>query len=125
MPTGETDNFKRGYQLVVMKVQRQIGLRNKDVPVMRNKDVTKKASTSKPKNDLPPKETSNNVIEPKGKERKEDNPRNPDQGQTSFSLQVKIAKIKFFVPLTGLLINSEYKSQITSVLKPPVETYAI
>ena len=114
----ETKDFQRGYQLAVMDLQRQIGLRNIDVPVMRNKDATNKASTSKPNNDLPPKDTSKNVIEPKGKERKEDNPRISDQGQTSFSLEAEIAKIKIFVPLTELLKNSEYHSKIATVLKP-------
>ena len=53
-----------------MDIYTHIGLRNRDVLVIINKEATNKASTSKPKNDLPPKETSKNVIEPKGKERK-------------------------------------------------------
>ena len=42
---------------------------------MRNKDAGNKESTSKIKNETPPKDSSKNVTEPKGKERKEDNPR--------------------------------------------------
>ena len=78
LPTGETKDFHKGYQLAVMDLQRQIGLRNKDVHVMRNKDAGNKASTSKPKNDTPPKDGSKNVTKPEGKKRKEDNPRSSD-----------------------------------------------
>ena len=57
----ETKEFKKGYHLVFMDLQSQIGLRNRDVPVMSNKDAVNKASTSKPKNDTPPKYISKNV----------------------------------------------------------------
>ena len=105
LPAGETKDFQRGYQLAVMDLQRQIDLRNIAVPVVRNKEETNKASTSKPKSSPPPKETSKNVTEPKGKERKEDNPISFDRGQTSFSLEAEIAKIKISIPLTELLKN--------------------
>ena len=67
MPPKESEDFRRGYQLGVLNVQRQIGLRNRDVPTMRNKDARNKASTSKYKNDSPPKDSSKNVTDPKGK----------------------------------------------------------
>ena len=70
LPTEETKDFQRGYQLVVMDLQRKIVLRNIDVPVMRNKDATNKASTSKPKSSPPLKDTSKNVKNPKGKDKK-------------------------------------------------------
>ena len=70
LPAEETEEFKKTYQLGVMDLQRQIGLRNSDVPVTRNKDVGNKSSTSKPKNDTPPKDSSKNVTKPKEKERK-------------------------------------------------------
>ena len=85
---------------------------------MRNKYVGNKSSTSKPKGDTPSKEGSKNVPEPKGKERREDNPRGSDQGQASFSLEVEFDKIKISVPLTELLKNSEYHSKISTVFKP-------
>ena len=66
MPPDETEDFMRGYQLVVLDAQTQISLRNKDVPVIRNKDAGNKASASKPKGDTPSKEGSKNVSEPKG-----------------------------------------------------------
>ena len=69
LPTEEME-FKKGYQLAVMDLQRNIGLRNIDVPIMRNKDAGNKASTSKPKIDTPHKDSSKNVTEHKGKERK-------------------------------------------------------
>ena len=69
---------------------------------MINKYAGNKAFTIKPKNDTPPNDGSKNVLEPKGKERKEDNLRSPDQVETSFSLETKIANIKIFVPLTEL-----------------------
>ena len=50
-----------------MGAQRQIGLRRKDVPVTRNKEVANKAYTGKPKRIPPRKDTSMNVVEPKGK----------------------------------------------------------
>ena len=103
----DIEDFKKGYQFFVMDLQRKIGPRNIYVPIMMNKDKTKKASTSKPKYDLPPKDMSMNVTEPKGKENKEDNPRNSDQGQTSFNLEAEIEKINIYVPLTKLLRNYE------------------
>ena len=42
LPTKETKEFKKGYQLAVLDLQRQIGLRNIDVPVMRNNDAVNK-----------------------------------------------------------------------------------
>ena len=104
-----------------MDLQRQIGLRSRDVPVMRNKDAGNKSSASKPKNYAPPKYSSKNVIEHKGKDKKEDKQRILDQGQTSFSLEAEIVKIKISVPLTELLKNYEYHSKIATVLKPPGE----
>ena len=100
-------------------------MRNIYVPVVKNKEATNKASTSKPKSIPPPKDTSKNVTDPKGKEKKEDNPRSSDQGKTSFSLEAKIAKIKISVPLNELLKNSEYHSKIATVLKPTGEVSAI
>ena len=38
----EIEDFKKGYQFTVMDLQRQIGLRKRDIPVMRNKDAIKK-----------------------------------------------------------------------------------
>ena len=114
----EAYKFNIGYHLVVMDLQRQNGLRNKYFPVTRNKDARNKASTSKPKNDTPPKDSSKNVTDPKRKERKEDNPRSYDQGQISFILEAEINKIKISIPLTELLKNSEYHSKISIVLKP-------
>ena len=125
IPTKETKDFKKIYQLVVLDLQRQIGLRRRYVPIMRNKDARNKASTSKPKNDTSPKDGSKNVTYPKGKERKEDNTRSSKQGQTSFILEAKIAKIKISIPLTELLKNYEYHSKIATVLMPPEEIYEI
>ena len=65
---------------------------------MRNKEEKNKASTRKPKNDLLPKDSSKNVAEPKGKDRKEDNTRSLEQGQTYFSLEAEIEKIKISTP---------------------------
>ena len=76
-PQGRHD-FKRGYQLIVMEVQRQISLRNRDLPAVKNKEKTSKASTRKTKSIPPPKESSTNVAEPKGNDRKEDNQRISD-----------------------------------------------
>ena len=121
MPTRETYDFKKGYQLAIMEVQIQIGLRNRDVPIVKKKKATNKDSTSKP-NTIPPlKDASTNVSEPKGKEKKEDNPRSSYQGKTYFSLDAEIAKIKISIPLTDLLKNPEYHSKIATVLKPPGE----
>ena len=53
-------------------------MRNKDVLVVKNKEVGNKASASKPKNDTPPIESSKNVPEPNRKEQREENPRNSD-----------------------------------------------
>ena len=50
-----------------MDLQRQIDVRNRDVPFMRNRDARNKASTSKPNKDTPPKDSSKNVTDPKGK----------------------------------------------------------
>ena len=61
-----------------MKVQKQIGLRNRDVRIVKNKDTANKASTRKPKRIQPPKDASTNVADSKGKEKKEDNPRGSD-----------------------------------------------
>ena len=74
-----------------MEVHRQIGLRNIDVLVVKNKEAANKASTSKPKSIPPPKDASTNVAEPKGKGEKEANPKSSYQGQTSFSLEDEIA----------------------------------
>ena len=52
-----------------MGAQRQIVLRSRDVPVTRNKEVANKSYTSKPKIIPPPKDTSMNVVDPKGKEK--------------------------------------------------------
>ena len=49
---------------------------------------TNKASTRKTKSIPPPKDSSTNVAEPKGKERKEDNKRILDQGKSSFNLEL-------------------------------------
>ena len=92
---------------------------------MRNKDTGNKAYTSKPKGNTPSKEGSQNVLEPKGKERREENPRSVDQGQTSLSLEDEISNINISVPLTELLKTSEYHSKISIVLKPPGEISAI
>ena len=92
---------------------------------MRNKDAGNKASTSKPKNETPSKEGSKNLPDPKGKERREDNPRIADQGKTFFILKAEIAKIKIYTPLTKLLKNFEYHSKIATILKPLGEIYAI
>ena len=78
VPPDETKDFGRGYQLVVLDAQTQISPRNRDVLVVRNKDVGNKASTSNPKGDTPSKEGSKNVPEPKGKETREDNTRSFD-----------------------------------------------
>ena len=103
IPPDETDDFRRGYQIIVLDAQRQIRLGNRDVPVVKNKETWNKYSTSKPENDAPPKDNPKSVPEPKWKERREDNPRSSDQGQTSFIMEVEIAKIKIYVPLTELL----------------------
>ena len=100
-------------------------MRNRDVPITRNKYAGNKASSSRSKTDTPPKDSSKIVTEHKWKERKEDNPRISDQGQTSFSLEVEIAKVNIFVPLTELLKNSEYHSKIATVLKPLGQISAI
>ena len=119
MHVGETNDFKRGYQLVVMEVQRQISLRSREVPVTRNKEAKHKSSTRKPKSITPPKHSSKNVTKPKGKYKKEDNPRSSDYGKSSFSLEDEITKIKIFVHLTELLKNYEYHFKISTVLNPP------
>ena len=106
VPPDETDDFRRGYLLVVLYVHRQINLKNRDVPIVKNKETRNKDSTSKPKNDMPPGDNSKNVSKPKGKERREDNPRRSDQGQTSFNLEDEIANIKISAPVTELLKNS-------------------
>ena len=62
---------------------------------------------------------SKNVLDPKGKEQIKDNPKRSDHGQTSFSLEDEIAKIKIYVPLTKLLKNLEYRSKFSIVLQPP------
>ena len=74
----ETTDFRRGYQLEVLDEQKQINLRNEDVPIVRNKDVGNKAYTSKPKGDIVSKEGSKNVPDPKGKDRREENLRSAD-----------------------------------------------
>ena len=99
----ETKEFKKGYQLASMDLQRNIGLINRDVPIMMNKVAGNKASTSKPKNNTPPKDNLKNVTEHKEMEKKEDNPRIYDQGKTSFSLEAEIAKTKIYVPVIELL----------------------
>ena len=103
MSARETYEFKRGYQLVVMEAQRQIVLGNIDVHVVKNKEAINKSSTSRPKSIPFPKDPSMSVAEPKGKEKKDDNMKSSDQGQTYFSLEPEIAKIRIFVPLTKLL----------------------
>ena len=95
------------------------------VPIVRNKYVGNKTSTSKPKNESPSKEGSKNLPDPKGKERREDNPRSVDQGQTSFILEAGISKIKIFFTLTELLKNFKYHSKFSIVLNPPGEMSAI
>ena len=79
MPTEDTRDFRKGYQLVVMHLERHIGLRNRYVPVVKNKEAGNKASTCRHKDYTPLKDSSKNVTEPKGKER-EDNPRSSNQG---------------------------------------------
>ena len=86
---------------------------------MKNKETGNKALSNKPKNDTPPRDNSKNVFDPKGKEQIKYNPKISDHGQTSFSLEAEIAKIKISVPLTELLKNSEYRSKFSTVLKPP------
>ena len=108
-----------------MDSQRQIGMRKRDVPVVKNKEEGDKTSRSRPKNDTTPKDTSKNVTGPKGKERKEDNPRSSDQGQTYFSLEAQIENIKIFVPPIELLKNTEYHYNISTVLNPPREVFSI
>ena len=61
-----------------MEAEIHIGLRNRDVTVVKNKEATNKAFTTKPKSIPPPKDTSPNVAEPKGKEKREDQPRGSD-----------------------------------------------
>ena len=63
-------------------------------------------------------DTSKNVTDPKGKDGKEDNPRQSDQGKTSFSWEGEIEKIKISIPLTKLFKNYEYHSKIATMLKP-------
>ena len=104
-----------------MDIQRHIGLRSIDVPVIRNKEAANKASTSKPKSSPPPKDTSKNITDPKGKEKKEDNQKGSNQGQTFFSLEDEISKIKIYIPLIELLKNYEYHSKVSTVLNPPGE----
>ena len=65
---GDTNDFRRGYQLAVLDTQRQISLRNGYFPVMKIREAGNKASTSKPKIDPPPRDNLKNVPEPKGKE---------------------------------------------------------
>ena len=102
-------------------MKRQIGLRNRDVPIVKNKEAEKKSFTGKPKRIPPPKDASMDVINPEGKEKKNDNPRRSDQGYTYFSLEDEIEKIKIFVPLIELLKILEYYSKIAIVLKPTGE----
>ena len=78
-----------------MDAQRQISLRNRD------------------------------VLDPKGKERREENSWKYDQGEDSFNMEAEIVKIKIYVPLTKLLKNSEYHSKISIVLQPSGEISTI
>ena len=64
---GDTNDFKRGYQLAVLDAQIQISLINGDVSVMKSREVGNKSSTSKPKIDPPPRDNLKNVPDPKGK----------------------------------------------------------
>ena len=93
-----------------MDLQRHIGLKNRGVPMVKNKEVGNKAYTRKPKSIPPLKHSSKNVTEPKGRDRKEDHSRSSNEGHTSFRLEDEIANIKNLVPLTELLNPRRSKS---------------
>lgn len=95
-------------------------LRNREVPIVKNREIMHRPSTIKPRNNIPLKDPSKNVPEPKAKEKKYKNVRHAEKTPASFSIETIIAKIKIFVPLMELLKNVYYQSQITKVLKPLV-----
>ena len=75
--------------------------------------------------DSSPRDNLNNVLEPKGKERREEKPHKSNQGHASFNLEAEITKIKISNPLIELLKNSEYHSKIVTVLQPSGEISTI
>ena len=115
----EEEAFHKGYQLTMFEVQRQMNLRNREVPIVESRRTVPDTSTSKQRNVVPPKVLSKSIPEPKAKEKKVEDPKHVELALTYFSLENEIAKIKIAIPLTELLKNADYQSQISKVLNPP------
>lgn len=74
---------------------------------------------------MPLKILSKSIPEPKAKEKKVEETKHVKPASTSFSLENEIAKIKIAVPLSELLKNADYQSQISKVLNPPWDNPAV
>lgn len=65
----QEEAFQKGYQLAMFKVQRQMSLRNREVPIMENRKTTPDTSTGKQKNVVPPKILSKSILSRKQKKK--------------------------------------------------------
>lgn len=105
----------------MFEVQRQMNLRNREVPIVESRKIVPDTSTGKQKNIVPPNILSKSIPEPKAKERRVEDPKQFEPASTSFSLENEIAKIKIAIPLSELLKNADYQSRISKVLNPHCE----
>lgn len=121
----EAEGIQKGYQLAVLDFHRQISLRNREIPIVKNMETIPRPSSRKPKNNIPLEDASKNASERKDKRKKDKNVRQAEQAKTFLSIETEISKIKIAVPLTELLKNADYQSQIIKVLKPPHDKFAI
>ena len=94
----------------MFEVQRQMNLRNREVPIVESRKIVPDTSIGKHKNIVPPKILSKSIPEPKAKERKVEDPKHVEPMSTFFSLENEITKIKITVPLSELLKNADYQS---------------
>jgi len=113
----ESDEYKKGYQNVVLKLQNQINLQSRKGPKT-NKFVDEQAPDSHPKKNDPKADPWKKI-----QEEKESNAKESEKTQPSFSFESEIAKIKIFFPLNELLKNTDYKGQIQRILKLEGENF--
>jgi len=109
----------------VLDFQRQMSLRNREVPIVKHREIVPNPSAGKPNKNVALKNLSKSVPEPKYKEKKDENSRHAEKASTSFSLETEITKIKIAVPLSELLKNVDYQSRITKVLSPSRESFIV
>ena len=126
----EYDDYQKGYQNEMVEVQRQLGLRKREVPITNpaKKSITQhavnnsdKATTEKDNADKDHLESQKGkkpmakVVNKVPEVRKEITILK--ENLTSFNLENEISKIKISLPFNEILRNYEYTAQLIRMLK--------